>query len=584
MIGPVPRCGPYALRHGEVSNRLNRNRGYSYSTFTLTPMRYMTHSARRSTACRNAQRGARPGTLCALIRRSVCESTHRSMSLSLCIGMLLFAALETSLPAQTTGAAASPIAVLTTETPVSFDVRGRITVLTPRTVGLSLQGLTWWPAPENTWREARLYLLGNSAADSASAGMHVLALVGANGAITRYSISSPNLDSLRARFSGGHTGETGTALAADVELSQPAGYTFVRNQTFLGLAAYGPATAAILSEHGGASATGGYFLAAGGSFFVAAQMIRTRVVTRSQTILGTHAGFRGGAAGAAIAAIADAHGGPGYGTPILLGALGGTVGGFLAAKHMSDGEAASSGLGADMFAVTTLGVAAAADAFRDDSTKASRNVALGAAVGMAAVGYVVGPRYAKRSSYNVTAGDASIALATALIGAAAGAAVRDLSNSDHVQSAAAFTTVGLLGGFLVGDRYLVRTHDRTSADAGWARLGALAGALMGGGVAVISNGESQATLGLIAGGAALGLVAADRMIAPARDAGPMRGVLRTSQVKDASSLQNRVQFSWPTVATAFVLWNGRRQATRSYDATARVNGPLLNLPAGRFVF
>lgn len=478
---------------------------------------------------------------------------------------------------------------LTAESPTSFDSRGRIMMLTPRIAQSMMKDVAWWPVPANTWREARLFQ--TSASDSSSAALPnigksyvaILEVTQNSGAIVRFGLGSAEFDRLRMVFDAGASPAVpgrNSGVVSGVELSQPAGYTFVRNQTFLGLAAYGPATAASLSHSGGASAAGGYFLAAGASFFVSAQMIRSSVVTRSQTILGTHAGFRGGMAGAAVAAIGQADDGPGFGIPILVGALGGTVGGFLAAKNMSDGEAASSGLGADMFALTSLGVSTMTDALQAPKNDSKRKVALGTTVALAGVGYVLGPQYARRASYNVTAGDASVALTTATIGAAAGAAIVNPEGKER--TAVGIATAGLLGGFLVSDRLLVRKYDRSSSDAGWVKLGAAAGALMGGGVAFISKAEAQGTLGLLATGGALGLIAADRMIAPARDAGPLRGVLRTSSLAGPSRSEDRVHLMLPSAATAFVLWKSDRRKGPATDT--RLRGPLVDMPAVRFVF
>lgn len=496
---------------------------------------------------------------------------------SVVCGAFVVCIISTALRAQ--------VVELQVETPVSFDSRGRIPVLFPRTTSSVVRDTPWWPLKSGEWREVRLYTLSTAAPEivprTTEAGrvVAVLVVVGNSGAVSRYGFTQAGFEQVRVLFDGGvaPTGAEDRRPRSGVELSQPAGNTFVRNQTFLGLVAYGPATAAILSKSS-ASATGGYFLAAGSSFFIAARMIRTRTVTRSQTILGTHAGLRGGAAGAALAAIMDEDDGSGFGVPILIGALGGTVGGFAAARNMSDGEAASSGLGADMFALTTLGTSIALNAFDTDSGERNMKIALGTAVGTAALGYFVGPNYARRSAYNVTAGDASVAFTGALIGAAAGAAITN--SEDNGRAAAGLATAGLITGFVLSDRFLVRQYDRSSSDAAWAKLGAGAGALMGAGIAIASKSRLQAGLGLTAAGGTLGLIAADRMINPSRDAGAQRGVMRTGALPP--ELDERVQLSLPPAATALVLWNGRRgQETKR---AARPGGAIQNFPALRVTF
>ncbi|MBC8089510.1 MAG: hypothetical protein H7Z40_19775 [Phycisphaerae bacterium] len=486
-----------------------------------------------------------------------------------------------------TSALGAQVVELQVETPVSFDSRGRVPILLPRTATAVIKDIPWWPLKAGEWREARLYTLSTALPEisprTSEAGrvVAVLVVVGNSGAVSRYGFSQAGLDQVRVLFDGGvaPTGADDSRPRSGVELSQPAGNTFVRNQTFLGLVAYGPATAAILSKNG-ASATGGYFLAAGSSFFIAARMIRTRSVTRSQTILGTHAGLRGGAAGAAVAAIMNEDDGSGFGVPILIGAIGGTVGGFAAARNMSDGEAASSGLGADMFALTTLGTSIALNAFDTDSSERNMKIALGTAVGTAALGYFVGPNYARRSSYNVTAGDASVAFTGALIGGAAGAAITN--SESNGRAAAGLATAGLITGFVLSDRFLVRRYDRSSSDAAWAKLGAGAGALMGAGVAIAAKAQLQGGLGLTATGGMLGLIAADRMINPAADAGALRGVMRTGALSPHA--EGRVQLSLPAAATALVLWNGQRQQENKRAGSAKRGGAIQNFPALRVTF
>src|SRR5690606_27954919 len=109
--------------------------------------------------------------------------------------------------------------------------------------------------------------------------------------------------------------------------------------------------------------------------------------------------------------------------------------------------------------------------------ESSGQAAIGAAIGTGVVGYLLGPRYARNASYNVTSGDASVAFA----GAAIGALALTTFPSDDVGTStmAGLATAGLVGGFLAADRFMVRMGDRTAANGTLTQLGALAGALMG---------------------------------------------------------------------------------------------------------
>ncbi len=416
-----------------------------------------------------------------------------------------------------------PAAVPQVERPIAFDAEGRVLVLTPSTAARWKLSGPEWPLG-NDWSEARLYATESGAA--------VLVVQRVDGAIARYAYDSNALLRLRALVNaavvaqgadvGGDRGTTSTVT------SEPAGNALIRNQAVLGLIAYGPATAAILSDDA-AAAAGGYLLAAGSSFFIAARMVRNRSVTRAQTILGFHGGTRGSIAGAAVAAIGNADGGPGYGIPILVGALGGTIAGFRGARGMSDGEAASSGFGADIAALTTVGIAGAIGAFDEDTARIDDNlpsngkVALGAGIAAGVAGYLVGPRYARRAAYNVTAGDIDVSFTSAALGALAANAV--INDGTNARTRFAASTGGLLIGALVADRTKVRHADRTSADGTLVQLGAVAGMLMGGGVALAAESDAQAVVGLVAAGGIAGLALADVLVRPARDAGPRRGVL-----------------------------------------------------------
>jgi len=452
------------------------------------------------------------------------------------------------------------------ETPVPFDSAGRIPAITPTLVSRLALTAPAWPV-SGGFREARLFRTDRNT--------YVLVVQRADGSVARFALSDEAHTTLQRAVSSGllASGTGGQRLTTDastgLEVSQPAGNRFVRNQTLLGLVAYGPATAALLSDASPAAAAGGYFLAAGTSFFVAANLVKNRTVTRAQSSLASHGGTRGAAAGAAIAAIANANSGPGWGAPILLGAIGGTIGGYRHARGLSDGEAAGAGFVADLAALTALGIGGATDAFRRDTrvrlfdpeqpqgggyTETVDNLrppgkaTLGAAIGAGVLGYALGPRYARRASYNVTAGDVSVAFAGAALGAVAATAIPGDNTDETTMFGVA--TAGMLTGAWLADRALVRTYDRTSADGTLVQLGTLAGALMGGGVAAISEANRQGGLALVTVGGTLGLVAADRILAPVRDAGPLRGIMESS----ARALDDRVRVSIGPVTSVRIAW------------------------------
>ncbi len=465
-----------------------------------------------------------------------------------------------------TTTAARPLAaqvVPSIETLVPLDSARRVTIMTPTLVSRLRLVAPAWPVV-GSFREARLY--------RADGGTHVLVVQRVDSTVARFALDAAAVASLQNAVSAGFIaqGRGGDRLIGEgtgVVISQPAGNTFVRNQTFLGLVAYGPATAAILSRSNGAAAAGGYFLAAGTSFFVAANTVKGRVVTRAQAARAAHGGTRGALTGVGIAAIANADGGPAWGAPILAGAIGGTIVGFQQARGLSDGEAASAGFFADLGALTAIGIGGSSGAFSgrktvryfdpnnpqvgsytttDNSLRGPGKAAVGAAIGANVIGYALGPRYARRAAYNVTAGDVSVAFAGALLGGATASSLisEDADDAPKYGVAAA----GVLAGAFLADRGLVRKADRTSADGTLVQLGALAGALMGGGLAAMAETNSQVGLAFASAGGVLGLLAADGILKPARDAGPLRGIMQSS----ARALDGRVFVSLGPVTSVRV--------------------------------
>ena len=59
---------------------------------------------------------------------------------------------------------------------------------------------------------------------------------------------------------------------------------------------------------------------------------------------------------------------------------------------------------------------------------------------------------------------------------------------------------------------------------------------MGGGIAAMADSDTQGALAFMSAGGILGLLAADNIVEPARDAGPLRGIMQSS----ARALDGRV--------------------------------------------
>jgi hypothetical protein len=445
---------------------------------------------------------------------------------------------------------APPSVVL--ETPLAFDGAGRLFTISPALAARLDLKAPVWPIT-GAFREARLF--------RSETGETVLVAQREDGSMARYRLADGAVATLRDVIDTqvlalGRARDRILAGGSGTDVSQPAGNAFVRSQTFLGLAAYGPAAALILSEQSGTAAAGAYFIAAGASFFTSANLVKHRTVSRASALRAGHGGSRGALAGLALSGIVGANSSLERGLPILVGGISGSTLGYMQGRTLTDGEAASAGLFADLSAITALGVAGAFGAFNEreviveygtpgqpgyftsrrttNRLEGSGKAAMGAAIGSLVAGYAYGPRYARRASYNVTAGDASVVFTSAALGAAALGAIPPASAGRPATFGAA--TAGLLLGAVLADRGLVRQLDRSNADGTLVQLGAVAGALVGAGVAAASDAEGRGTLGLAAAGGILGLLAADGIVAPARDAGPLRSASISRQQDNRVSL------------------------------------------------
>lgn len=289
--------------------------------------------------------------------------------------------------------------------------------------------------------------------------------------------------------------------------------SFVRNQTLLGFALYGPSFAATVTN-AAVPGIAAYLVMAGGSFFAAAELARDLQITEGMELLATHAPLRGAGIGAALQYAMT--GKNDYAAGIFFGSMLGTTGALTLGRKLSPGVAMASMFGADASAALTM---ATMYAFNTDTGHARTRAAAGAAAAIA--GMQLGAMYASHASYNVTAGDVQTLWTSSLIGAAAaGSAV---ANGHPGTRTVTLTLVaGGLAGLVAGDRLLVRRFDHSPSEGSLVGLGGVAGALMGGGVAVlVGSGDrfNAATAALGAIGAAGGVMMAERWLGTRPDAG-----------------------------------------------------------------
>ena len=288
---------------------------------------------------------------------------------------------------------------------------------------------------------------------------------------------------------------------------------FVRNQTLLGIALYGPTFAATVADRA-VPAAAAYLVMAGGSFFAAAEIARDIHITEAMELLATRAPLLGAAAGgAAQFAMTGKHE---YAAGMFFGSILGTTGALTLGRRLSPGAAMASVFGAEVTAGLAIGTMYAFD-------ESNRNNRARAAVGAGAAlaGMQLGAMYGTYAPYNVTAGDVDALWTSALIGAGVGGAFVANGHPGHKSIALALMG-GAVAGIVAGDRLLVRRIDHSRSEGTLVGAAGIAGALMGGGVAVLvgsSDRFNAATAALGAAGAAGGVWMVERWMGKRPDAG-----------------------------------------------------------------
>ena len=402
------------------------------------------------------------------------------------------------------------------ERPVSFDSAGQLMVMTPYIAERAALRAPWWPA-SGDFTEARLYTVNDST--------YVLTVGRRTGVVERYTIAAADRDAIRAIVS---------RLPREViSARNDARNAFIKNQTILGLLAYGPAFAGAIADNG-AGATAGYLVVAGGTFFAASEISRRTFISRAQSDLAFNMGHNGALAGWATMYLIGATN-RAQSAGAFVGGLTGATLGLTFARNMTEADAVGAAFGSDMGALIGWGATEAIRG-RETCTPSSTpfappvctrslsnhtEVALILASGI--VGYPLGLLYPRNARYHVTPGDIGTLWGTALLGmATAGTFLGDKSSGRTI--AASLTTGGVLG-IIAGDRFLVQRFDHSRTDGGRVVLGAIAGGLMGAGIASLtntSNPDPHFVLGLAAAGGLLGIIVTERYLDPPSDAGPPR--------------------------------------------------------------
>ena len=402
------------------------------------------------------------------------------------------------------------------ERPVPFDSNGLVIVMTPFLADRAALRPPWWPV-SGDFTEARLFTANDST--------YVLAVTRRTGVVERYALSATDRDAIRAVVS--------RLPSETIVARNDARNAFIKNQTILGLVAYGPAFSIAIADNG-AGATAGYLVVAGGTFFAASEISRRTFISRAQSDLAFNMGHNGTLAGWAAMYVFNG-GRRAQGAGAFVGGLTGTALGLSSARGMTEADAVGSAFGSDIGALIGWGTAEfirgketctpnpdpalAPDCKRALSNRAEVTMILASGI----VGYPLGLLYPRNARYRVTPGDIQALWGSTLLGmATAGVFLGEKSSGRTI--AASLTTGGVLG-IIAGDRFLVQRYDHSRTDGGRVFLGTVAGGLMGAGVAALTNTnnpDQHLVLGLAAAGGLTGIVVTERYLDAAPDAGQPR--------------------------------------------------------------
>lgn len=392
------------------------------------------------------------------------------------------------------------------ERPVPFDSAGRVLAISPPLAARLGLAPPAWPVTGD-YLDARLYEHDDSARSA------VLVVRRQREVLDRYSLTTAQRTDLSAAVDRGVAAQrvAGGPDSLATQISEPVRGWFVANQTILGVALFGPSAAAIAGNAAGGTAA--YLAVAGGTFFLAADRARRTPISGAENHLAWHGALHGAvAAGLAAYSI----GGDNADDKAIAGALlaGGVIGdvvGYYVARPMTDAEAHGVSHGAFVTSAVGVGTLVTSGMWKEES---SRRVATALVIGAGAVGYPLGLRYARRTSYRVTAGDVGTLIVGELLGASAVATFIP-ERSDDEQAIAGLLTAGFVAGAIGADRLIVRRYDYGDAESRLLQLGTVAGAVVGLAVPVLAQSDNPALIfGPATLGGLLGAIVTHNLISP----------------------------------------------------------------------
>lgn len=295
---------------------------------------------------------------------------------------------------------------------------------------------------------------------------------------------------------------------------------FVRDQTLLGLTAYGPALAVATADDA-VSFVAAYLVMSGGMFFAAGEVTRHVPITEGRQLLATGLSMRGAGQAVAIASQSGA-GARERAASLLVGGIGGTAAGLVLGTGATGGQAAATLFGHDLAFASAMALTVTTDRDLFDTKGGAEATAAAVWAASGWLGAGLGRAWAATTPARVTVGDVQTLWLGATIGATAGATAV-ANGSPEPQTAALAMLGGALAGTIGANYALVRRYDHTRGEANLVTIGSGAGALMGLGVGLLAQeqGERDGATSLAAAtaGAAVGALMTARFLEPVRDAG-----------------------------------------------------------------
>jgi hypothetical protein len=393
------------------------------------------------------------------------------------------------------------------ERPVAFDSAGRIMAITPPLAARLGLAPPVWPV-SGDYLDARLYALDDSE------GNAVLVVRRRREVLERYALlAAQRAELARAVDRGASLAPDGGTESVASTVSEPVKGAYVLNQSLLGGLIFGPAAAALTGDAAGGTAA--YLLVTGGTFFFAADRVKSHFVSRAQNHLSWHLARQGAGAGylAAYLVGGESMDEKAFAAAMLAGGIAGDVLGDRLGRPLTDSEAHGLSHG-PVFVASLAG--GALGTFGLSDTEASRRGAAAVVLGAQAIGYPIGLRYARGSRYRVSSGDVGTLVVGEAIGLATAATFVARDDAQE-QLVSGVLTAGFALGAAIADRAFVVPFDYTDAESRLLQLGTVAGAVVGIAIPVLGGADDPAPyFGAISAGGLLGAILTHNLLEPAR--------------------------------------------------------------------